>query len=122
MSLQRSLQVHSRIPYYQARRAFTVSCIRLRPTSGPPFDYNRPAPPRLPKDLQEEFEQLQRDTETSTTGNIDEQGNELHPDMRKSTKAEFTGEKNPVTGEVGGPKTEPTRHGDWSFGGRASDF
>jgi len=42
--------------------------------------------------------------------------------MRRPVQAEFQGDRNPVTGEVGGPKTEPTKHGDWSFGGRASDF
>ncbi|EGX47970.1 hypothetical protein AOL_s00081g297 [Orbilia oligospora ATCC 24927] len=34
----------------------------------------------------------------------------------------FEGERNPVTGEVGGPKTEPTKYGDWSFNGRVTDF
>ncbi|KAH8770008.1 hypothetical protein F5883DRAFT_416757 [Diaporthe sp. PMI_573] len=38
---------------------------------------------------------------------------------------EFDGEKNPRTGEVGGPKTEPLRWGsagDWSYNGRVTDF
>lgn len=38
---------------------------------------------------------------------------------------EFDGEKNPKTGEVGGPKTEPLRWGsagDWSYNGRVTDF
>jgi hypothetical protein len=31
--------------------------------------------------------------------------------------------KNPLTGEVGGPKgLEPTRFGDWEKGGRCYDF
>ncbi|KAF3318520.1 putative mitochondrial protein, conserved [Orbilia oligospora] len=34
----------------------------------------------------------------------------------------FEGERNPITGEVGGPKTEPTKYGDWSFNGRVTDF
>ena len=46
----------------------------------------------------------------------------LHPDAREPPKAEFEGDVNPVTGERGGPKQEPLRHGDWSFGGRATDF
>lgn len=38
-------------------------------------------------------------------------------------KKEFEGEKNPETGEVGGPKgKEPTRFGDWEKNGRISDF
>ncbi|CAK7214676.1 hypothetical protein SBRCBS47491_002229 [Sporothrix bragantina] len=38
---------------------------------------------------------------------------------------EFDGERNPKTGEVGGPKNEPLRwgaSGDWSFNGRVTDF
>lgn len=38
---------------------------------------------------------------------------------------EFDGERNPKTGEVGGPKTEPLRWGsagDWSYNGRVTDF
>ena len=38
---------------------------------------------------------------------------------------EFEGEKNPKTGEVGGPKNEPLRwgaEGDWSYSGRVTDF
>lgn len=38
---------------------------------------------------------------------------------------EFDGDKNPKTGEIGGPKTEPLRWGsagDWSFNGRVTDF
>lgn len=38
---------------------------------------------------------------------------------------EFQGDRNPVTGEVGGPKNEPLRwgsSGDWSFNGRVTDF
>ena len=38
-------------------------------------------------------------------------------------KKEFEGEKNPETGEIGGPKgKEPTRFGDWEKNGRISDF
>ena len=33
------------------------------------------------------------------------------------------GDKNPKTGEIGGPKgKEPTRYGDWERKGRISDF
>ncbi len=38
---------------------------------------------------------------------------------------EFDGERNPKTGEVGGPKNEPLRWGsagDWSYNGRVTDF
>ncbi|KAI6714714.1 hypothetical protein PZA11_005695 [Diplocarpon coronariae] len=55
-------------------------------------------------------------------------GEELHPDIRRGAKPEFDGEKNPKTGEVGGPKNEPLRwgstgeKGDWSYNGRVTDF
>ncbi|KAI5803381.1 hypothetical protein DFH27DRAFT_600604 [Peziza echinospora] len=49
----------------------------------------------------------------------------LHPNIRRGAPAEFEGERNPRTGEVGGPKTEPLRwggEGDWSYSGRVTDF
>lgn len=52
-------------------------------------------------------------------------GQELHPDIRKGVLPEFEGERNPKTGEVGGPKNEPLRWGgeaDWSYNGRVTDF
>ncbi|KAL8870347.1 MAG: hypothetical protein Q9174_003589 [Haloplaca sp. 1 TL-2023] len=52
-------------------------------------------------------------------------GEELHPDVRRGGKPEFEGDRNPVTGEVGGPKREPLRWGgevDWSYNGRVTDF
>ena len=52
-------------------------------------------------------------------------GEELHPDVRRGVKPEFEGERNPKTGEIGGPKNEPLRWGgnvDWSYNGRVTDF
>lgn len=52
-------------------------------------------------------------------------GEELHPDIRRGAKPEFEGERNPKTGEIGGPKNEPLRWGgdvDWSYNGRVTDF
>ncbi|KAL8682990.1 MAG: hypothetical protein Q9224_002046 [Gallowayella concinna] len=52
-------------------------------------------------------------------------GEELHPDIRRGAKPDFEGERNPETGEVGGPKNEPLRWGggvDWSYNGRVTDF
>ncbi|CCJ29803.1 unnamed protein product [Pneumocystis jirovecii] len=48
--------------------------------------------------------------------------NNVHPDTRKPLLPEFEGEVNPNTGEVGGPKTDPLKYGDYSFGGRTTDF
>lgn len=45
--------------------------------------------------------------------------------VRRGAKPEFEGDKNPKTGEVGGPKNEPLRWGsggDWSYNGRVTDF
>lgn len=93
---------------------------------------NRPSPPPLPPKEQREFEELVRAAATPAAFNVSddtavaqvrvEKGNELHPDARRTPPPEFEGDTNPLTGEVGGPKREPVRHGDWSFGGRASDF
>ncbi|KAI9848972.1 MAG: putative mitochondrial protein, conserved [Sclerophora amabilis] len=52
-------------------------------------------------------------------------GEELHPDVRRGARPEFEGDRNPKTGEVGGPKNEPLRWGDggdWSYNGRVTDF
>ncbi|KAL9100580.1 MAG: hypothetical protein Q9163_004069 [Psora crenata] len=52
-------------------------------------------------------------------------GEELHPDVRRGSKPEFEGDRNPKTGEMGGPKNEPLRWGgevDWSYNGRVTDF
>ncbi|PWY86947.1 DUF1674 domain protein [Aspergillus heteromorphus CBS 117.55] len=109
-----------------------------------PFGFPRsPAPPRLPKEDQEIFEELQRkstgafstprvsqspDSEPAAAAaeiNATGKGEELHPDIKSGPKPEFEGEKNPKTGEVGGPKNEPLRWGaggDWSYGGRVTDF
>ncbi|KAG5513208.1 hypothetical protein PMAC_001578 [Pneumocystis sp. 'macacae'] len=48
--------------------------------------------------------------------------NNIHPDAKKPLPPEFEGDINPHTGEVGGPKTDPLKHGDYSFGGRTTDF
>ena len=53
------------------------------------------------------------------------EGEELHPDVRRGAEPEFEGDRNPKTGEVGGPKNEPLRWGgevDWSYNGRVTDF
>lgn len=47
----------------------------------------------------------------------------LHPDFHYSNiKPDFEGDQNPVTGEIGGPKQDPLRHGDYSFNCRVTDF
>ncbi|KAK6360333.1 putative mitochondrial protein, conserved [Orbilia blumenaviensis] len=105
-----------------------------------------PSPPRLPKADQETFESLtkastgafstprpssQTPSQTQTKAESIKEAEDLlkamemgqHKDLLTGgEKPLFEGDKNPVTGEVGGPKTEPTKYGDWSFNGRVTDF
>ena len=79
----------------------------------------RPGPPPLPKDQQKEFEELLKKVNTplaaSSSSKVDGQ-QEYHPDIRRGPKPDFEGDRNPKTGETGGPKTEPVKWNDWSFG------
>lgn len=99
----------------------------------------RPGPPKLDKEEQEEFERLQKSASTEAV--IEEYNSQIE-ENRESTKSpflkagdasgfspeffktipEFEGDVNPVTGEIGGPKQDPLRHGDYSFNGRVTDF
>ncbi|KAG0367839.1 hypothetical protein BC939DRAFT_464252 [Gamsiella multidivaricata] len=63
---------------------------------------------------QAEFEQLIKNAESAPSTS--------HPDAKTPVPTEFEGDTNPTTGEVGGPKREPVRFGDWSFKGRVTDF
>lgn len=110
-----------------------------------------PSPPPLPKEDQEEFERLQRQANVSRAfqeyedkveleddnAELDEEllqagpqinqssmaAQNLHPDFHyRNIKPDFEGDKNPKTGEVGGPKQDPLRHGDYSFNCRVTDF
>lgn len=53
---------------------------------------------------------------------MEKEGELVHPDIRRGAPPEFEGDVNPKTGEVGGPKNDPLRHGDYSFNGRVTDF
>ncbi|ODM16094.1 hypothetical protein SI65_08528 [Aspergillus cristatus] len=127
--------------FLTSRRAFTPSIASrsflTRPLSTSPVlsadspFKSGPAPPRLPKEEQEIFEELQRKpTGAFSTPQVNqspasEAEAQSHPDKPAGMKPEFEGEKNPNTGEVGGPKNEPLRwgsDGDWSYGGRVTDF
>lgn len=80
---------------------------------------NRPGPmPLGNKKHQKEMLDLIRKKQNkdgSTTG-------DFHDDYVKKPNPEFAGDVNPKTGEVNGPKNEPVKHNDWSFGGRVTDF
>ncbi|XP_030377730.1 succinate dehydrogenase assembly factor 4, mitochondrial [Scaptodrosophila lebanonensis] len=49
--------------------------------------------------------------------------NGLHPAAEKEPLERWPNNKNPYTGEIGGPAgPEPTRYGDWERKGRVTDF
>ena len=103
------------------------------------FDFT-PGPPPLPKEEQEEFERLQKIAnsqaaieEYNQKINDGENNKDFTPILNKTdignfspeffkTIPEFEGDVNPKTGERGGPKQDPLRHGDYSFNGRVTDF
>ncbi|CAL1531741.1 unnamed protein product [Lymnaea stagnalis] len=48
---------------------------------------------------------------------------EREPQGEKEPLERFPDNKNPLTGEIGGPRgPEPTRYGDWERKGRVTDF
>lgn len=75
-----------------------------------------PAPPALSAEQQKEWQELQKAAEEKS------QQVYFHPDVRRKLRPEFEGERNPITGESNGPKNDPLRHGDYSYGGRCTDF
>lgn len=103
-----------------------------------------PAPPKLPKEQQEEFERLQKIANSQSAiddynRKIQEDGSHVStansspsPDLKTDiggfstnylkTIPEFEGEVNPKTGEKGGPKQDPLKYNDWAFNGRVTDF
>ena len=116
-------------------------------------DFARPAPPQLPRAQQREFEELLRRVNAPASQpaegmeqpepvlDISMEDLAMHPDFRKKPKPGFEGTTNPETGEIGGPKNEPLKHGklvvmwvgawigadegvagDWSYGGKCTDF
>lgn len=100
----------------------------LKATPSRQSDFSRPAPPALPPHLQREFDELVRRAQTPAAPGVklesDAEGanasradpeQEMHPDLRRKPKPEFEGDRNPVTGEIGGPKIEPLKHGASPF-------
>ncbi len=63
---------------------------------------------------QKEFEKSVREYYSSDATNTEKQ---------PESDPNFDGDKNLLTGEIGGPKgKEPTRYGDWERKGRVYDF
>lgn len=113
-----------------------VQCISRANSS-----FSRPSPPKLPAAEQAEFERLQREAavspafqetaveadaqSSSTEQTTDKKEDPMEGALYRGAPPEFQGEKNPKTGEVGGPKNEPLRWGgqsDWSYNGKVTDF
>ncbi|KAL8765950.1 MAG: hypothetical protein Q9194_006413 [Teloschistes cf. exilis] len=107
--------------------------INQSPASSEPSDRQRPqinqSPLSQPSQAQTTASESPRADESG--GKIEARvqatgkGEELHPDIRRGARPDFEGERNPTTGEVGGPKNEPLRWGggvDWSYNGRVTDF
>ncbi|CAG8584093.1 6660_t:CDS:2 [Dentiscutata heterogama] len=93
-------------------------------TTDPSLKRPGPIPLGDPKE-QKEFEELVRKNQGSFTSAImavEEEELQVHPDAREKLPAEFEGEKNPVTGEIGGPKQDPLKHGDWIISGRIAEI
>jgi len=78
----------------------------------------RPSPPPLPPQDQKLFLQSIKQATQPPSSAADD----IHPHARAPLRPDFEGNVNPATGEEGGPKQEPLKHGDWSYGGRATDF
>lgn len=94
--------------------------------SSRPSPFTDPKPPSLPPEDQKEWEEsMNRRQPTSQESPHQESDLPLHPDARKPVTPDFEGDINPVTGEIGGPKKEPLpwgTNGEWTYGGRATDF
>ena len=119
--------------YEQLQRASTGAFSTPRPT----IVVNQSSSSSTPQQSRPQINQSPH-AETSSLSDVDKEiaavnarvqatgnGQELHPDIRRGVKPEFEGDRNPKTGEIGGPKNEPLRWGsgvDWSYNGRVTDF
>ncbi|CDR44710.1 CYFA0S15e01816g1_1 [Cyberlindnera fabianii] len=127
-------------PVSQLRASAFATSVRFYSFKKDDFAFT-PGPPKLPKEDQEEFEALQKmansqaaidEYNASLTDEVDPAAapylgkagidiGSFSPEFFK-TIPEFEGDVNPKTGEIGGPKQDPLRHGDYSFNGRVTDF
>ncbi|KAJ3044027.1 putative mitochondrial protein, conserved [Rhizophlyctis rosea] len=127
------LRRFARTPSQPLSHLLRPTLILLRPSSSPPAKSS--PPPKSPSPPTPPFTQspgplplgdpaAQRDFENLLKNHSESLSfSDIHPDAPKPVASEFEGDKNPVTGEIGGPKgKEPTRYGDWERKGRVYDF
>ncbi|PLW08652.1 hypothetical protein PCANC_02990 [Puccinia coronata f. sp. avenae] len=88
-----------------------------------------PSPPALPPKEQREFIALINKSNSSpaqqshASNDNSSSTSQSHPDLRNLGPEEFSGDTNPKTGEVNGPKRDPLKWpNEWGYGGRATDF
>ncbi|UZJ55518.1 hypothetical protein CBS101457_004838 [Exobasidium rhododendri] len=104
-----------------SRRLISSTRIARKEDTDNPFI--KPGPIPLPPKEQREFEQLVKENANALQFKKSTESDDLHPQYRAKPKADFEGDVNPKTGEVGGPKKEPlTWEREWTYGGRCSDF
>ncbi|EEB05680.2 hypothetical protein SJAG_00703 [Schizosaccharomyces japonicus yFS275] len=82
---------------------------RTKPERKPKFV--QPTPPPLNKKAQYDWIQQQREAAKRPVDVV-----------HRPKQETFEGNQNPETGEINGPKEDPLKHGDYSFGGRVTDF
>ena len=107
--------VVSQVVVNQSPGSSTTSPQRQRPQ----INQSRHAEPEPELSTEQKIENIIAKVEATGSGE------ELHPDVRRGARPEFEGDRNPKTGEIGGPKNEPLRWGggvDWSYNGRVTDF
>ena len=70
-----------------------------------------------------EEKKKQKEEENAAGAVKGEEGEKAEEEVAPDPYAPFPNNKNPITGEIGGPRgPEPTRYGDWERKGRCTDF
>ena len=92
-----------------------------------PWKPHTPASIGIFRSYSEETKKVKRKKGKTPTGKLDAPWEtpveEVNPAVEKELFERFPDDKNPLTGEIGGPRgPEPTRYGDWERKGRVSDF
>ncbi|KAJ1336927.1 UPF0369 protein C6orf57 [Batrachochytrium salamandrivorans] len=111
------------VGYASTQRAYTSGSSSPKSPTLPQSAFEKPGPlPLGNKQQQLEYEALLKEAELrSQADSLD--SDKRHPDAEKQPLPRFPNNRNPSTGEIGGPRgVEPTRYGDWERKGRTYDF